>query len=95
MRFLDPPVIEDDGRLTLAEHGDYWIDLVPMIFNTRVVMTPKAHPDGYDHGWCYPSRLAAIAAVHAWDPATMAEPVGYAKRATPRPRVLPEPEPTP
>jgi hypothetical protein len=63
-----------------AEVGPYWVDIIPMIYNHRVTLTPKDSPDGYVVGWCYPSILAAVAAVAAWDPAAEPEPVGYAKR---------------
>lgn len=65
---------------TVAELRDYWIDVVPMIFNHRVVLTPKANPEGYEVGWCYPDALAAFAALLVWDPYVQPEPLGYIKR---------------
>ncbi len=67
------------------------IDVVPMIFNHRVVLTPKAEFDqgtgalrplaGYDQGWCYPSFEAALDALAAWDwSLDGTEPPGYLKR---------------
>lgn len=82
VEWLDEPEVDGYGRVTIGRWGGYCIDIVPMIFNDRLVMTPVATPDVYDHGWCYPQGAAAVAAALAWDPATEAEPVGYLKRAT-------------
>lgn len=66
---------------TVAELDQYWVDICPMIYNHRVILTPKAFPEGYAVGWCYPNLLAAVAAVMTWDPSTdQPEPAGYIKR---------------
>lgn len=65
----------------VKETDTHLVEIVPMIFNHRVVLTPKAHLDTYDAGWCYPSMATALQAVLGWDPATQPEPTGYVKRA--------------
>lgn len=80
------PTVDPYGRVTIGYWGGYSIDVMPMIYNTRLVLTPEASPFGYDHGWCYPKGGAAILAAYTWDPETEAEPAGYTKRATPRVR---------
>lgn len=71
---------EERQAYMVGETETHFIDIVPMIFNHRVVLTPKSFPLVYDAGWCYPSLLAAVAAVQVWDPAAEPEPVGYIKR---------------
>lgn len=68
---------------TVAETEAYWIDVVPMIYNYRLVMTPKSAPGGYDFGWCYANMTDALLALFRWDPERDAEPSDYVKRATP------------
>lgn len=84
MQLIDRPVLNDRAYYTVGETADFFVDIVPMIYNHRVVLTPKL-PDGsaadwWTVGWCYPTLLAAVAAVTVWDPAFEAEPVGYIKR---------------
>lgn len=70
----------DREGYTVAELDTHYVDICPMLFNHRVVLTPKACTQFHDVGWCYPSLLAAVAAVEVWDPETELEPVGYLKR---------------
>ena len=70
----------DRESWTVAETDTHYIDIIPMVLNHRVVMTPKAFTMVWDVGWCYPSLLAALAAVSVWDISTEPEPVGYIKR---------------
>lgn len=89
MRVLDDaPVYPGDGRVTIAEHDGYWLDIVPMLYNHRLVMTPKDSPYIYDHGWCYPTLTAAMVALLSWDPDTQPEPEGFIKRATKEVRTI-------
>lgn len=83
MKLLDEPVRDKYGTVTIAEWGGWWVQVMPMIFNDRVVLTPKACPWFVDYGWCYPKGAAAHLAVAAWDPETEAEPVGYIKAVGP------------
>lgn len=71
---------EDRRCFTVARVGEYWVDIVPMVFNHRVVLTPVDRPAGYAVGWCYPSMTAALLAVRAWNPAEADEPAGFTKR---------------
>lgn len=81
INFFEQPTTDEYGTVSLGTWGGYLVQILPMIFNDRVVLTPESSPWGYDHGWCY-ERGVALLAVLAWDPETEAEPVGYKKRAT-------------
>lgn len=71
---------EDRTAYVLSETEDYLVDMIQMLYNQRVVLTPKSRLQVYDAGWCYPSTSAAVLAVAAWDWETEPEPVGYIKR---------------
>lgn len=60
--------------------GEYLVDICPMIFNHRVVLTPQDNTCVWDVGWCFASMQAAVKALQEWDPAVSAEPPGYLKR---------------
>lgn len=64
----------------VGETRHHHIHIVPMIFNHRVVLTPKNDEMTYDAGWCYESYETALAAVAAWDTTRDPEPVGWIKR---------------
>jgi hypothetical protein len=80
--------LNDYGSYTLKTTATHNIDLVLMITNWRIVMTPKDFVYVWDHGWCYSghSLLVPVAAAFAWDPDTEAEPLGFVKRACVCPR---------
>jgi hypothetical protein len=83
--YYDEPVYDKWGTATAGEWGGYLIQVMPMIYNDRLVMTPKAHPFVYDYGWCYPKGPAALLAALTWDPDEFGEPHGFIKRiGTPR-----------
>lgn len=82
MRIYDEPATNDRECLTLAEDDEHYYDLIPMLFNYRLVMTPKDNTGIWDWGWCYPDALTAIAALHIWDPTTQNEPQFWRKRPT-------------
>lgn len=62
------------------------VDVLPMIYNYRVVRSDQHHT-GYDRGWCYQGTgpatlLTATTAALAWDGADNTEPGGnWIKRA--------------
>lgn len=80
--FLDQPTTDGWGTLTIGEWGGYRIQIMPMLFNDRLIMTPRDSTATYHHGWCYDKGGAAYLAALVWDPQTQGEPVGYKKRAT-------------
>lgn len=80
--------LNDRRCYTIKETETHLVEVVPMIFNDRVVLTSKNFLDGYDHGWCFDKGGAAFAAAVVWDPNTEAEPIGFKKRATPTVRTL-------
>jgi hypothetical protein len=86
VEWLQEPTTDAYGTVTIGSWGGWSIQICPMLFNDRLVLTPEACPLVYDYGWCYPKGGAAELAARAWDPATQAEPIGYIKAvmATPR-----------
>ncbi len=74
----------DDGRMRVKETATHYVDIMPMIYNCRIVTTRKDR-DEYDRGWCYAGRdpLPAVLAALAWDPDTEDEPQGWIKQALP------------
>ena len=77
---IEPWATDDYGTVTIGRWGGWLVQVMPMIFNDRLVLTPEAHADSvWDYGWCYPKGGAAHAAALVWNPAIEAEPVGYIK----------------
>jgi hypothetical protein len=79
----------DRGGFTLAEDDAYFYDAIKMMFNWRLVMTPKSDLRIWDYGWCYESPTTLTLALRAWDPRTQNEPLGFKKRPTPQARRAP------
>lgn len=84
MTCIDTTTLNGRGCYSVKETEHYYVEIAPMIFNYRVVITPKASPDGYEAGWCYFGRTAAsltraVLAAAAFDPETETAPVGYDK----------------
>lgn len=80
--FLSRPETDEWGTMTLGTWGGYKIQIMPMLFNDRLVMTPEKSSWGYDHGWCYDKGGAAFLAALVWNPQEQGEPSGFKKRAT-------------
>ncbi|MFF7198258.1 hypothetical protein ACFZAM_31685 [Streptomyces sp. NPDC008079] len=95
LRVYDEPVPNDRQGYTVGEDEHYWYDMIPMVFNHRLVMTPKDAPSGWDWGWCYNGPVELMLAVHMWDPETQSEPIGWKKRPTHVVRVAPHAEEDP
>jgi hypothetical protein len=73
------------GGYRVKETETDYIDVVRMLFNWRLVRTPKDRPMTYDRGWCYqgngPQALfVAVLAAYEWDGGDETEPIGYLKR---------------
>jgi len=81
--YYPEPVADKWGTVTVGEWGGYLIQIMPMIYNDRLVMAPKRAPLLYDYGWCYPKGVAAMLAALTWDPAEFGEPHGFIKRIGP------------
>ena len=72
--------INDDSTAYRAgETASAYIEVVPMLFNDRIIVVPKSAPYTYDRYWCYQKGGAAILAALAWDGADDTEPVGWIK----------------
>ncbi len=80
--FYDKVVFDIYGTVTVGEWGGYLIQIMPMAFNDRLVMTPKHTPSVYDFGWCYNKGAAPLLAALVWNPQAEAEPKGFKKRAS-------------
>lgn len=80
IEFLEHPVADGYGVITIGHWQDYTIQIMPMLFNHRLVMTLNENLGiSYDFGWCFPSYAVASIAAAMWDPDTEAEPRGYIK----------------
>jgi hypothetical protein len=77
--WLDEPRVDDYGTVTLGRWGGWIIQVCPMLYSDRLVLTPERDTMVYDFGWCYPKGGAAHLAALAWDPETEGEPVGFIK----------------
>lgn len=77
------PEIDGYGTATIGQWGGWLLQIMPMIFNDRLVLTPKMAPKVYDYGWCFPKGGAAWLAAAAWDLEAQAEPSGYIKAVRP------------
>lgn len=77
---------DEHGTITIGRWGGWIVQIVPMIYNHRLVLSPEDAPEVYDYGWCYPqsdeyssSLPPALGAAIMWDPQTEGEPHGYIK----------------
>lgn len=73
-----------DGGYRVAENETHYFDVMRMMFNWRVCLTPKACPQVVDLGFCYKGTdllalLTAIAAAKLWCHEGTAEPPGWNK----------------
>lgn len=87
---LDTPETDDYGTVTIGRWGGYLVQILPMLFNDRLVLTPEDAPMSYDYGWCYPKGGAAFLAAAVWNPETEGEPKGFIKSITTTPRAAGE-----
>ena len=70
---------DDSTAYRVGETASAYIEVVPMLFNDRIIVVPKSAPYTYDRYWCYQKGGAAIFAALAWDGADDTEPVGWIK----------------
>lgn len=75
-----PITIDDHEVLTVGVWGGWLLQVTPMGFNDRVILTPQACPSIRDFGWCYDKGGSALLALLAWDPEIEGEPAGFKKR---------------
>lgn len=71
----------DDKRATyvIACTRTHLIEVSPMMFNDRLVLTPLSNPMVYDAFWCFPPGTAFDAA-WTWLASDDDEPSGWIKR---------------
>lgn len=85
----DIPVPNERGCYTVKATENWLVEIMPMMYNYRVVLTPIGQLDGWEHGWCYFGKnfvtmLRAFLAARAFDPETQSAPEGYDKALTSR-----------
>lgn len=78
MKLLDESV-QIDGGWRIAETETHWVDLLKMIYNARIALTPKSCPLVIDRAWCYRNTTEAMLAVGVWDPETDEAPTWWIK----------------
>ena len=72
--------LNDSGTgYRVGETETAFIEVVPMLFNDRVIVVPKSAPLTVDRHWCFQRGPAAILAALAWDGSDDTEPVGWIK----------------
>lgn len=76
----------EDGRWRVKETATHYIEVLEMIWNWRIVTTPKSCEMVWDRGWCYEGKdlaafLTVVLAAQAWDGSDATEPEGYFKVA--------------
>lgn len=86
-RLYDEPVPNDRGgeftpMFTAGEDDLYWYDFARYGFNHRLMLTPKAAPQGWDWAWCFRGPRELVAGLFVWNPETQNEPLGWHKRPT-------------
>lgn len=69
----------DGTAWRVLETEDSFIEVMPMLFNDRLVVVPKVSPRTYGRFWCYPKGGSALLAALAWDGGDDTEPVGWIK----------------
>lgn len=77
MELLPEPVVDEvDRTVTIAKWGGWLIQVSPISWHERLMLTPEAFPQVIDYSWWFPKGRAAAAA-GAWDPETEPEPAGH------------------
>ncbi len=76
--------IDGGWRVKTNSAGTHYVDIMVMLYNYRIALTPIAHPLEIDRHWCYAGHgrrtlLRAAAAALAWDGALDTDPVGWNK----------------
>ena len=84
--------IDGGWRVKTSDNGKHYLDLLRMIYNWRLAMTPVAMPSTVDRSWCYfghgeddegnPRNMrtafaTALAAALMWDGSPDSEPQLY------------------
>ncbi len=72
-----------EGGWQVRETDDYFIQIIRMGANQRIVTVPKAWPEMYERGWCYNQEAlhAVILRCQLFNPDVGEEPEGWVKEA--------------
>jgi hypothetical protein len=74
------PLRREDGTWRVRETEHYFIDILRMGYNLRIVTVPKSETWSYERGWCYQEEFAMVVArCYQFDPEKGEEPVGWVK----------------
>lgn len=81
-----PDLKRIEGGWRVKETPTHFIDVLEMIWNYRIVTTPKSCELVWDRGWCYQGKdfaafMTVVLAAQAWDGSDETEPEGYFKVA--------------
>lgn len=74
-----------EGGFRALETETHYVEIMRMLFNWRLVTTPKSCPLTHDSGWCYPGGTGAralhrvIQAAMEWGGDLSTEPKGWMK----------------
>lgn len=86
-----PDITPIDGgwRIKTSADGTHHVDVLLMLFNARIALTPVDDPTYHVRHWCYAgndfaSLLRAIGAALAWDGSLDSEPDGWNKNGQTR-----------
>lgn len=63
----EPVWNEERACWTVKETAVYLIEVIPQMFNFRLVITPKEMTMVYDDMWCYDSLTSALLGALCWD----------------------------
>jgi hypothetical protein len=85
VKFKSPELKPIPGGFRVKETGTHYIDVLRMLYNWRITITPKEGSASFRlRSWCYAGTdvyafTAAVVAVVMWDGAADTEPVGWNK----------------
>ena len=65
--YPEPRWNHDRALYEVGQTPTHLIDVLPMIVNHRIVLTPKQFRQVWDIGWCFHTLEDALDALRAWD----------------------------
>lgn len=79
----DLTIVGIEGGWQVRETEQYFIQVIRMGANQRIVTVPKAWPEMYERGWCYnrESLVNVILRCQLFNPDLGEEPTGWIKEA--------------
>lgn len=76
--------IDGGWRVKINEQGTHYVDVLEMMFNYRITLTPISMPSVYDAYWCYAGKsptnlLRTLLSAAAWSGNLGTDPEGWNK----------------